>query len=338
MPLTIPWMRSMCAPASDSASTRTTGTTPATAASNRGARRARARAPQLLAVAREQLLVGASRRGGPRDRAPHVLARRVDAADQLDDQLRALEDLLEVAARCASARRRSRARGRSSARSRRALPEQRSNAEPTVPCPSSPIRSAHAGGGACAAPGIGAWPIPGGHAPRRHTSRANAGRRSVSRAPRRAPRRRAEDHRRARDAVVVVGHRVAVGARRRRHDDVARPRVVEQRVAHDHVARLAVLAREMHAGRAAEAVRDVGFVARAVEHRAQVVGHAAVDRDPRRDVALDADHAVERDAAVGDQRAARLDQQPPARTELSCAAPTSAPTNSSIAGGCCSSV
>ena len=37
----------------------------------------------------------------------------------------------------------------------------------------------------------------------------------------------AEDHRRARHAVVVVGHRVAVGAGRRRHDHVAGARVVE---------------------------------------------------------------------------------------------------------------
>ena len=35
VPLTIPWMRSMCAAASDSCSTRITGTTPATAASKR---------------------------------------------------------------------------------------------------------------------------------------------------------------------------------------------------------------------------------------------------------------------------------------------------------------
>ena len=35
VPLTIPWMRSTCAPASDSCSTRMTGTTPATAPSKR---------------------------------------------------------------------------------------------------------------------------------------------------------------------------------------------------------------------------------------------------------------------------------------------------------------
>ena len=55
----------------------------------------------------------------------------------------------------------------------------------------------------------------------------------------------AEDHRRARHAVVVVGHRIAVGAGRGRHDDVARPRIRQRDVAHDHVAGLAVLAREV---------------------------------------------------------------------------------------------
>src|SRR2546421_546434 len=41
----------------------------------------------------------------------------------------------------------------------------------------------------------------------------------------------AEDHGRARYAVVVVGHRVAVGAGGRHHQHVARARVVEHHVA-----------------------------------------------------------------------------------------------------------
>src|SRR6478672_4237700 len=45
----------------------------------------------------------------------------------------------------------------------------------------------------------------------------------------------AEDHRRAQDAVVVVGHREAVGARRGRDDDVADLGRGELRVTHDHV-------------------------------------------------------------------------------------------------------
>ena len=51
VPLTIPWMRSIVRAASDSRSTRTTGTTPATAASKRsGTPCSRASLEQLLAV------------------------------------------------------------------------------------------------------------------------------------------------------------------------------------------------------------------------------------------------------------------------------------------------
>ena len=59
---------------------------------------ARAR-PQLLAVLGEQLLVGRDDVLAGAHRPQHVLARRLDAADQLDDQVRAVEDLVEVAAR-----------------------------------------------------------------------------------------------------------------------------------------------------------------------------------------------------------------------------------------------
>src|SRR3954464_5390468 len=52
---------------------------------------------------------------------------------------------------------------------------------------------------------------------------------------------RAEDDRRARHAVVVVGHGVYVGAGHRRHEDVAGARVVERGLADQHVAGLAVL-------------------------------------------------------------------------------------------------
>src|SRR3954468_10730963 len=45
----------------------------------------------------------------------------------------------------------------------------------------------------------------------------------------------AEDHRRARNRVVVVGHRVAVGTSRRDHQDVAHLRVVERNVADQDV-------------------------------------------------------------------------------------------------------
>jgi hypothetical protein len=53
----------------------------------------------------EQLLVGGDDVLAGAHRAQHVVARGLDPADQLDDQIRALEDLLEVAAACASARR-----------------------------------------------------------------------------------------------------------------------------------------------------------------------------------------------------------------------------------------
>ena len=59
---------------------------------------ARAR-PQLLAVLGEQLLVGGDDVLAGPHRAQHVVARRLDAADQLDDQVGAGEDLVEVAAR-----------------------------------------------------------------------------------------------------------------------------------------------------------------------------------------------------------------------------------------------
>src|SRR3954447_11500761 len=49
-----------------------------------------------------------------------------------------------------------------------------------------------------------------------------------------------EDHGRPWDGVVVVRHRVAVGAGRRDHQDVADLRVVQRRVADQDVARLAV--------------------------------------------------------------------------------------------------
>ena len=84
---------------------------------------------------------------------------------------------------------------------------------------------------------------------------------------------------------------------------------------HHDVTTLAVLADEPHARRAARAIGDLRRIARAVEHRAQVVRHATVDGDPGRDVVLDRDDAVERDDAVGDERATGLDQQPLARAQ-----------------------
>src|SRR3954452_11732609 len=79
---------------------------------------------------------------------------------------------------------------------------------------------------------------------------------------------RAEDHGRARDAVVVVGHRVTVCAGGGRDQHVAGARGVEQHVGDEDVARLAVLAGDGAEVGPDEAIGDLGLVARAVEHRA----------------------------------------------------------------------
>src|SRR3954468_7661783 len=115
-----------------------------------------------------------------------------------------------------------------------------------------------------------------------------------------------EDDRRARHTVVRVRHREAVRAGRGRDDHVARARVVEVGVVDEDVARLAVLADEVAARAAARPADDLGLVARAVEHRPQVVGHAAVDGDVRHDVALDRLDAVQRHRRVRHERAPRL--------------------------------
>src|SRR4051795_13181511 len=69
----------------------------------------------------------------------------------------------------------------------------------------------------------------------------------------------AEHHGGARDAVVVVGHGVHVGARDGHGEDVADAWVGELRLADQHVARLAVLAHHGAGGaRRADAVGEVG--------------------------------------------------------------------------------
>src|SRR5215207_5752967 len=90
----------------------------------------------------------------------------------------------------------------------------RANADPTVPWPSSPTLN------------VSGTQVLVGLAPH-YAARVAA---------------RAEDHRRARHAVVVVGHRVSVGAGDRGHDDVAGPGVGQVRVLDQDVAGLAVLA------------------------------------------------------------------------------------------------
>src|SRR5690606_32050277 len=115
----------------------------------------------------------------------------------------------------------------------------------------------------------------------------------------------AEDHRWAWGAVVVVGHRVSVGAGDRRDEDVADARVGERDVAYEQVAGLAVLARDVRALAAARELRSVGeerLVRGPIEHWTEIVGHAAVDRDPGRDGALDRLDRIERDGRIRDQR------------------------------------
>src|SRR5829696_624063 len=141
-------------------------------------------------------------------------------------------------------------------------------AEPTVPWPSTPIRNGSA---------VTLGEIFVGLAAYHHAGLA-------------VP---TEDHRRTPHGVVVVRHRIRVGAGGRNHEDVAHARIVEPYVAHEHVARFTV-----HSGDRAdlrsttfaprggiphfgEAIRDLGLVARAVEHGTQVVGHAAVHRHVR---------------------------------------------------------
>ena len=112
---------------------------------------------------------------------------------------------------------------------------------------------------------------------------------------------------RAREQVVGDGHRLVVGARHGDGDHVARARIGERQVLAEHVARLAVAARRAATGRSAgpRRRRDQRRVAGAVQRHAQVVGHAAVDRDPgrARRRALHVQHAVEGDAGGRDDRA-----------------------------------
>src|SRR3954471_17349004 len=162
------------------------------------------------------------------------------------------------------------------------------NADPTVPCPRSPTRKGSDIAHGHVVVGLAAH----------HEARVAA---------------RDEDDRRARDAVVRVRHRVPVRAGRRRDDHVARARVVEVGVVDEDVAGLAVLADEVAARAAARAPDDLRLVARAVEHRAQVVGHAAVDRHVGHDVALDRLDGVERHGRVRDEGAPGLVEDPLAR-------------------------
>src|SRR3954470_1559154 len=171
-------------------------------------------------------------------------------------------------------------------------------AAPTVPRPSSPMRTGLEPSEAIARLEVPRGQVLVGLAADDHAGLAIA----------------AEDDRGTRHAGVVVGHRVAVGAGGGGDEDVADGGLGQHRVADDHVARLAVHAGDRHQrlGRRRGAVGDQRFVVGAVEHRPQVVRHAAVDGDVgahARDL-LDGADAVGGEARVGDQRAPGLDQDP----------------------------
>ena len=181
--------------------------------------------PQLLAVLGEQLLVGGddvlAGRASPRSRysragsIPPISStiRSEPVQDLVERAAAAGQHARELGAQAGDRARSGRLRGAAARRTRRR------------PCrgPSSPTRKRAAQSPSLDVP---AHEVLVGLAAHDHARLAVA----------------AEDHRRARDAVVVVGHRVAVGAGGGRDDHVARARVGQRRVADDHVAGLAVLA------------------------------------------------------------------------------------------------
>ena len=319
VPLTIPWTRSIVAPASDSWSTRITGTTPATAPSKRSCTLVRAgRLPQLLAVLREQLLVGgddvaagahrraartraparsrrSARRSDPSARADRrtIPARRVSTPGELGAQAGDPLDPVGVLGAAARRTRRRRCRGRAARRgTSRSLPTSRRGQVVVGLAPDD------------------------ARAPRRR------GRRSPAGAARRCSCWPARSRRRRWPGVAITSPGSGVGQRD---------------VADDHVAGFAVLAGQRGSARSPGASGRSAITAsytRAVQHRPQVVRHPAVDRDPGRDVALDRLDRVQGHRRVGDQRAARLEQQPLVRRRArSCTRRRSPSTYSSIVGG-----
>ena len=156
---------------------------------------------QLVAVLGEQLLVGGDDVPAGAHRLEHVAARRLDPADQLDDQIGVLEDLVEVAAR---ARQHTRDLG----------PQPGDPLDPVGvlddqlgerAADRAPAEHADPEDGACGWGGLAPSVDIAAHQVVVGLAAHDQARIAVL----------AEDHRRARHAVVVVGHRVAVGAGRR---------------------------------------------------------------------------------------------------------------------------
>src|SRR3954453_14505440 len=294
VPLTIPWMRSTCAAARVSCSTRMTGTTPATAPSKRSwtpCSRAVAQSSSpceasssLLAETTclpARMAVRTYSRAG--SRPPISSTTRSEPARTSSKLPRERVSTPESSGRRPVMFATASARSSSS----------RAKAAPTVPWPSRPTLYVSA---MKVLEGLPAHDQPRAAVFTEHDGRAG-------------------------HAVVVVGHRVHVGAGDRGDEHVARPRLVQARLADEHVAGLAVLADHgARRARRADAVGQIGLVVRVVAHRAQVVGHPAVDADEAHravgqvDV-LDRLDGVQRHTGGGDERAARLDAQLLARAQ-----------------------
>src|SRR5438067_5087897 len=219
VPLTIPWTRSIGVAESDSSSTRTTGTAPATAASKRSLTscfRAVSKSSSpcwesscLLALTTSLPACNAARRYSRAGSIPPISSTsRWESA-----RICSKSPCVRVSTPLISGRRplkRSISCALSSSSSE--------NAAPTVPCPSRPTLNGSVD--------IARGQVLEALAPHHHAGVT-------------VP---AEDHRRPSQAVVLALHRELVAARGRGDGRVARRRVVEQRFADDHVARLAVLA------------------------------------------------------------------------------------------------
>src|SRR5215213_9511001 len=295
VPLTIPWTRSMCAAASVSDITRIAGTTPATAPSKRSWTLFARAASKISSPNWESscLLAVTTWRPAPSARSTYSRAGSVPPISSTTRSLRssrsAKSPRLRVSTPATSGRRpvsAAMASARDSSSSWKAAP--------TVPCPRSATRNGPSE--------VTKRQIVEGLAPHHEPGVAVA----------------AEHDRRAAQRVVVVRHRVPVGAGGRHDEEVAGARVVERHVADQDVPRLAVHSGDGADLVAAEAADDLGLVARVVEHGPQVVRHPAVHRHPGAHSlhALDGAHAVNRHAGVAHERAARLAEHGHARRDV----------------------
>ena len=252
VPLTIPWMRSTRAPASDSCSTRMTGTTPATAPSKRSWTCARARVSTAPRRGRRAGACSRTRRAcRPASRCSTYS--RAGSIPPISSTIRSEPSRISsksprerVSTPLISGRRPVMC-AIASARSLSSC----SNAAPTVPCPSSPTLY------------VSAMQVLEGLAAHDQPCLAVC----------------AEHDRRPRDAVVVVGHRVHVGAgdRRRRGCRRRAARAASSRGSARRRTRSACRRPCTACPAAPTRSHQIGLVRRVVEHRAHVVRHPAVD-------------------------------------------------------------